>query len=295
MSAMDGAIKEFLSSGAKPILSSDDLGWSNIMLSRWENIPPAHLYDASLAKRHVMAIHGTQEPLNLQFFQHGNRTEKKLAPGDIQLLAAGEKWSCRWTRAISFVKLAIDPLFLDQVAEESGFGHTDKWQLEQKPLVKDEKLIVLTRWMMEEVLNGGANGKLYSQSLATTMAVHLLRNYTANARSSVASSKATNEQVTTAIEYMRMNMEHDISLKELAVVANISLSQLVRLFKQHTGVTPHQYLIRLRMERAKQLIRCGHMSLKEVAAQSGFADQAHFTRQFKKVTGLTPLKYASSR
>ncbi|RNB78098.1 AraC family transcriptional regulator [Brevibacillus nitrificans] len=292
---MDRTIKELVSSGAKPILSSDDLGWSNITLSQWENIPPAHMYDASLANRHVIAIQGTQEPMHLQFFHQANRTEKKMAAGDIQMLTAGEKWSCRWTRSISFVKLEIDPHFLGQIAEESGFGHVGNGKLETKSLVKDEKLIVLTRWMIEEVRNGGASGELYSQSLATTMAVHLLRNYTSHAKSAGASYQATNQQVTAVIEYMRMNMENDISLKELALVANISLSYLVRLFKRHTGVTPHQYLIQLRMERAKQLIRCGHMSLKEIAAQIGLADQAHFTRQFKKATGVTPLQYASSR
>nr|WP_272948109.1 helix-turn-helix transcriptional regulator [Paenibacillus sp. A3] len=64
--------------------------------------------------------------------------------------------------------------------------------------------------------------------------------------------------------------------------------------QEATGVTPHQYLIHLRIERSEQLIRCGNMSMKEIAAQVGFSDQAHFTKLFKRVTGLTPVKYASA-
>lgn len=104
---------------------------------------------------------------------------------------------------------------------------------------------------------------------------------------------ATNKHVTTMIDYMQTNLEVGISLADLSRVSNISLSQLVRLFKKHTGVTPHQYLIHLRIEHAKRLIRCGNLSGKEIAVQAGFSDQAHFTKLFKRMTGMSPLKYAS--
>lgn len=178
---------------------------------------------------------------------------------------------CQWGSTLSFIKLEVNPTFLDRVADESGFGHADKRRLKQRLLIQDGKLLLLASWMLEELRNGGASGKLYSDSIATMTAVHLLRHYMASVNRNLKSSTSTNKQVSTVIEYMQMNLEKDISLQELAIVANISLSHVVRLFKKQTGMTPHQYLIHLRIERSKQFIRCGNMSMKDVAAQVGFS------------------------
>ncbi|KPV60604.1 hypothetical protein QJ48_04640 [Paenibacillus sp. A3] len=84
-------------------------------------------------------------------------------------------------------------------------------------------------------------------------------------------------------------------LRHIRVKSKEELKKRIGLYLQEaTGVTPHQYLIHLRIERSEQLIRCGNMSMKEIAAQVGFSDQAHFTKLFKRVTGLTPVKYASA-
>ncbi|MEJ8545048.1 helix-turn-helix domain-containing protein [Brevibacillus borstelensis] len=91
---------------------------------------------------------------------------------------------------------------------------------------------------------------------------------------------------------MHAHLEQDLSLEDLAAVANASISHLVRQWKQQTGLPPHQYLLRLRVERAKMLIHCGSMSLKEIAHRLGFADQAHFTKKFKRMTGETPMQYS---
>jgi AraC family transcriptional regulator len=65
-----------------------------------------------------------------------------------------------------------------------------------------------------------------------------------------------------------------------------------RLFKQSLGIAPHQYVIQQRVERAKQLLRNGEMSLVEVSLECGFANQAHLNRHFKRVTGTTPKAIA---
>lgn len=69
----------------------------------------------------------------------------------------------------------------------------------------------------------------------------------------------------------------------------------LRLFKQSMGVTPHQYLIQQRMEKAKQLLKQEKVSIVEVAAQCGFSNQSHFARVFNKNTDLTPRAYRKNR
>jgi AraC family transcriptional regulator len=83
------------------------------------------------------------------------------------------------------------------------------------------------------------------------------------------------------------------SIAELAATIPISASCFARLFKQITGLTLCNYVIHRRIERAKQLMVNGELDLADIAVVVGFADQAHLTRHFKKVTGITPAQFCN--
>jgi AraC-like DNA-binding protein len=87
---------------------------------------------------------------------------------------------------------------------------------------------------------------------------------------------------------------HAISLGELAAEAGLSPYHLLRVFKLQTGLPPHQYHLNLRLERGRQLLREG-CGIAEAAARTGFADQSHFTRGFRRVFGVTPGHYRTAR
>lgn len=82
-----------------------------------------------------------------------------------------------------------------------------------------------------------------------------------------------------------------LSISDLAVEADVSETQVIRSFTAAVGLAPHAYLVALRIERAKHLIREGH-TLAEVADRAGFSDQSHLSRHFKRVTSLTPGQFA---
>jgi len=96
--------------------------------------------------------------------------------------------------------------------------------------------------------------------------------------------------VQTAIAYINAHAEKDISLEDIATVTRISRFHLLRLFKATTGLPPHAYLIQRRLELARKAIEQG-APLVEVAVASGFADQSHLTRHFKKAFGVTPGQF----
>jgi AraC-like DNA-binding protein len=77
----------------------------------------------------------------------------------------------------------------------------------------------------------------------------------------------------------------------LAQFVNISPSRLHQLFKGETGLPPAKYLHTLRMQQAKLLLETSYLSIKEVMAKVGVADESHFVRDFKKIHGYTPAKY----
>jgi len=89
------------------------------------------------------------------------------------------------------------------------------------------------------------------------------------------------------VEYIHDNLESDITLDTLASTAHVSKYHFLRLFKNHTGLTPHQYIIAGRVCKAKTLVIKGE-SLSQVALQAGFSDQSHFIRSFRKIYGYSP-------
>jgi AraC-like DNA-binding protein len=92
-------------------------------------------------------------------------------------------------------------------------------------------------------------------------------------------------------EYIDDNIDQRISVERLAGLANLSVCYFVRAFKQSIGTTPHDYLIRQRVERTKQLLSGTDMPLSEIALVAGFADQSHFARRFRQHVGMSPRDY----
>ena len=90
---------------------------------------------------------------------------------------------------------------------------------------------------------------------------------------------------------MHDNFNELVSLDELVALTRLSRFHLVRAFALHTGIPPHAYQLKLRIERACVLLRAG-VTAAEAATQVGFADQSHFTRHFKRIWHITPAQYA---
>jgi len=95
-------------------------------------------------------------------------------------------------------------------------------------------------------------------------------------------------------DFIRARIDGPIHLEQLAAAAALSPFHFHRAFKRSTGMTPHQYIVHVRMERAKSLLSGSDMPLAEVAVQVGFADQSHFTAAFRRATAMTPRSYRNA-
>ncbi|PSB46890.1 AraC family transcriptional regulator [Cyanosarcina cf. burmensis CCALA 770] len=104
----------------------------------------------------------------------------------------------------------------------------------------------------------------------------------------------THTQLQQATDYIQTHLNRDLSLAELASVICISPTYFASLFKQAMGISPHQYVIQQRVERAKLMLSRTDLAIAEIALQVGFSSQSHLTQQFKRVTGLTPKQVRPS-
>jgi AraC-like DNA-binding protein len=93
-----------------------------------------------------------------------------------------------------------------------------------------------------------------------------------------------------ARDYIEAYYDDDISIDHLAAVANLSRFHFIRVFRYQMGLTPHAYLTQVRVKRAKDFLVQG-WSISATAAETGFVDQSHLTRHFKRIMGVTPGQY----
>ncbi len=91
--------------------------------------------------------------------------------------------------------------------------------------------------------------------------------------------------------YVRENIAREVSVAQLAKTVGMSQYYFSKLFKMSTGTTPHQYVMRQRVERAQELLHDGRIALANVATQVGFETQSHFTSVFRHLVGITPKRY----
>jgi len=99
------------------------------------------------------------------------------------------------------------------------------------------------------------------------------------------------QRIERAIRYIEAHFSQHVDAGDLATAAGLSASQLTRLFREHTGHTPMQYLRRARIEQARRMLADVDLSIKEIAGRCGFDDPYHFSRVFHQVDGLPPTLY----
>jgi AraC family transcriptional regulator len=95
-------------------------------------------------------------------------------------------------------------------------------------------------------------------------------------------------------QYIQENLQRELRLAELSALVHMSPYHFARLFRRSTGVPPHKFLVRRRIDEARALLAAGTVPIAEISRLVGFGTPSHFTTTFRRITGMTPSAYRSS-
>jgi AraC family transcriptional regulator len=238
----------------------------------------------------------------LAYFVNGGATITRRVDGEaaetVQLHArqfgfvptrAASHWDLRGTPEI--LTLYLRDAIVDRLVEEV-FGRDPK-QVELRPRlgVTDPLLEQLALALLRAMCNGEAEAGLYIDQLAQAMTVHILRSHCSGIGTRAPAFNRSVPKFTRVVDYIDAAMEGDLTLAAMADVAGMNPFYFARAFRRQFGETPHRFVLRRRIDRAKRLLRETETQMVEIALNCGFASQSHFASVFHRQVGVTPSQY----
>jgi len=245
------------------------------------------------ALTHHMLILFARPPDALDLRYDGVQRHVPPPPGSISLVPAGSPAWARTTGCKDQLFIFLEPGLITRVAAEAF--DLDPARVAVPPLdgLDLPPLRAVMGAVHAELTTGGAGSRLAAESLATVLAVQLLRQVLAPRRVARGRDGALPQgKLRTVVEYIEEHLDAVLTLEQLAAAAHLSAYHFARQFKAATGMPPHQYVIARRVARAQQLLHPDwDLALAEIAVRVGFADQSQFTHHFKRLVGVTPRQF----
>lgn len=275
-----------------PIASSSEQGWSNIVVERFHQPTTPGQRKLHLSDEHALCLCLAPRPFQLVQVREGQLHRGLHGKGDITLTPAGLSAFEQWDGEDHYVSIRLATEFVDRVALEALEVDPDQVSLLSEFHSRDPQIQHLGMNFLAELMNQGLGGRLYVDSLANILAVHLLRHYsTIVPRMRTYDGRLPEHQLKRVIDYIHDHLVQEIRLSDLAAQLDVSQYHFSRSFKQSMGMSPHQYVIQQRVEQAKQLLDVPELSIADVALQCGFSSQSHLGQWFRKLSGMTPKAY----
>jgi AraC family transcriptional regulator len=242
---------------------------------------------------------GTPQHHHICFQMSTLRIERRLAgralrhvapEGGLAICPAGANFAADAEETGALLLVAVDPAQLRLAAvENSAFAA----QLIEKLSGYDETLLGLARTLAAESAAGYPGGPLFWSDIADRFIEGLVARYMSAPGRSPARGVFGVETLGELKDYIAEHLDAPIEVATLAAIARLSPFHFSRVFIRSVGISPYRYVVRLRLQRAVELVREGRSSLAEIASRTGFADQSHLSRWVRRVHGVTLTQLAA--
>jgi AraC family transcriptional regulator len=267
-----------------PGVSSRDLNWKGLELE--ELAAPAGERPESLAPYHVLMLwRGPRNNFGEVAVERGRFLPYVRLAGTFTLLPAGVMPAVRSCAPADLLLCRLDAELVSQLRDELERPRDGRFRTRIN--FEDPATHRLVMLLFEEASSGGPSERLYADHLTHAL---ILRIFALEDESQIDSSfqSALPRHILRRVTERIHDHKADLDLQTLAAEAGFSRRHFLRMFHKATGDTPHQYLIKLRLARAREFLRQRDMSLIDIALECGFASHSHMTTAFRRYLGVTP-------
>ncbi len=273
-------------------ISSNRWAWSSLYSSLQRESPFEDTYEAVDDQLVILHLDG---PVTVHRRVRKGESSRLIPPGGLFMVPGGMDFGVRLEGTLLTLHLYLRRALIEEVTQSIWPG--DPTQVELLPRIGDSDPLVerLMLGVRDALLDDGPTAEPYVDYLGRAIAARLIRGHSSCSPVDHSPVRLGRGQLGKAIDFMQANLGDAINLSAIAGATGLSQSHFARQFRTTLGVAPHQYLMRLRIERAKRMLSETDTPLVTVAFACGFANQEHLTRIFKRSCGITPAAYRRAR
>ena len=261
---------------------------ARVFATRWRSLKPRtrEVIAETPSDTHVVAVVLQNE--NVRFSVAGRIVHDGVAtPGSFHVTEPAAPTRCLFRGSYDVIHLHVPNATIAEICRDLPRLGTRPLPRQTK-LARDPTIERLARALLAAENIRGCYGRLYVDSVSIALVAQLLGFEAGEPRARPRVAELAKWRLRRAIEYIEASLAGSVSLADIATAAGLTRMHFAAQFKVATGLTPHEYLLRRRIERAQEALAGTSMSLVEVALSVGFQTQSHFTSVFKRVVGKPP-------
>jgi len=191
---------------------------------------------------------------------------------------------------ISMIALMVEKSYMSDLVYTICGNHEVVFKNEICPV--SNSFYLLLQSFCDENKNRNLGYEFFLDSLSNQLIIELLRTTKHNITTDLEKDiKTSNKEIKKAIDFIKSNQDFNFSLADIAKEVNFSPYHFIRVFKAQTGQTPYDYIMNIKINKAKTLLLDKNLSVTEISFMSGFRSNSHFATVFKKKVGASPTQY----
>lgn len=194
--------------------------------------------------------------------------------------------------AVKYISISVKKDFFEEVAWE--IIGTKNIKFKNKDNAYSNQLLDLIKFLVKEIINFGEKCPLMIESIETQISIQILRDSLPRHLVYGKNNISDNDCINQSIKYMEEYYSSNITINEICNIIFISPSHFQRIFKKHMNQTPYNYLMKLRVNKAKEMFKNHEVNIEEIARLCGFLSASHFSSAFKNIEGLSPSQYRNN-
>ena len=279
----------------KPPAVGSNRSESRVIATRWRSLEQRTLEVSAQtpADGHIVGIALRNE--NVRLTVSGRSVHDGLVtPGAFHVTESGAPARCVFRGPYDVVHLHVPDRIVAEICDDLSDRDPTRFQ-PQPSLARDPTVERLGRALIAAERIGGSYGRLYTDSVSIAIVTRLLALNQATVPERPRVAELAKWRLKRAMEYIEASLAESVSLADIAAAAGLTRMHFAAQFKVSTGLRPHEYLLRRRIERAQEKLAGTGMSLVEVALSVGFQTQSHFTSVFTRMVGQPPRAWRDAQ